>query len=138
MAMPEIGQGSTCTATGFSMPVLSINADGLFERVLRETTHLATTAARTYKLGTLYDGGTIELGVQWDVDGIVSTGSTPTAPWDGLETAVTLSVIGGAATPCVYTFQGLFMRASFNIDEPDALENGSVTIKVTGPITITP
>lgn len=68
MSAPQIGTGATVVfsaATGFLAQPTSISHSGI-ERPAVDTTHLGTTAARTFKSGELYDPGEVTVALLLD------------------------------------------------------------------------
>ena len=128
MASPlvDIGTGITIAfgTSAFVAEILDITGPGL-ARDSVETTHQGTTDARTHAPVDLFDAGELSFDVHFNPD------TDP--PIDAAEEEITITWPSTAT----WVFQG-FMTAY----EPGApLEDkmtGSVTIKVTGDITITP
>lgn len=67
--MADVGSGATIAfaSTAFTAGVLSINCQDIARAVV-ETTTLATTNAKTFMPGDLYDPGGIEIEIQYDPD----------------------------------------------------------------------
>ena len=69
MPTADLGTGTTVAflTSNFQALVTSVDWSGI-SRVAVETTNLATSTAKTFVPGDLYDGGTIRLGIQFDPD----------------------------------------------------------------------
>lgn len=126
---------TTGTGLATTCDIVSVNWDGAFSFETIETTNLATTTARTYKPGNLYDGGTVTLEIHLDADFADGTPpwpfATPTAAVDTL--TITLP---SSTTTSTWAASVIVTGISFNATT-EQLITATVTCKVTGAITIT-
>lgn len=134
MAASDMGTGALVGFGTSSIPyeILDINWSGM-ERAVGETTHLATTLARTYLPGDLVDPGELSLTVHVnaDQDPIDDTGLV-------IETiTLTFPIPIGGSSGATWVGSGFIKSqdpVSIAIDE---IMTASVTIKWSGDITTT-
>jgi len=127
MAQPEIGTGTTVVfsaATGFLAAPLSVEHSGI-ERASVDTTHLGTSAARTYKAGDLYDPGEVTVALAFDPTVSPPIVGTPTGTL-----TITYAVAGvWSASAFVTGF-----RVTAALEERVEAE---ITFKLSGALTVT-
>jgi len=122
---PDVGTGATIGfSTSFFATATSFSWSGVSREAL-DTTTLATTAAKTYMPGDLYDPGELSVEMQWDTDLAVgtpfsaTTAEAVTITWPDAETAVANGFL-----------------TSFEINtETESVMTATGTIKFTGAIT---
>lgn len=125
------GTGASVTfgTSGFTANITAINGDSI-ERPSIDTTHLGTTTARTFIPGDLVDQGNLTLEIQFDPD------TTPPIKTATETITVTFPLSSGGTTAADWEFSGF--GTSFEYGVPlEELMTGSLTVKVTGDITIT-
>ena len=132
MAAPDEGAGATITlgTTNCTLLCTSIQGQGLAWSAI-DISHLATTAAKVYKRGDLYDPGTITCEVLWDPN-IADTLRNSSA-------SETITITYPITTNTAPTEASTGFVQSFDSGrcELDAPMTGSVTIKRSGAITFT-
>lgn len=120
-----VGTGTTITFnSGFFAEILSANWSG-FERAAIDTTNFATTTARTFIPGDLYDPGEIEVELAFQPD--------TELPLDQAAETVTITWPDGS------TWAGsAFMRAGSITAPLEEKMTATATLKFSGAITVTP
>ena len=123
------GTGATITlgTTGVSLQATSIQSQGIAWEAL-PTTNLATTNAKTFLRGELYDPGTITVAFQTDPTTLTSLLTNAAAT----ETITITYPDTGAATEAS---SGFITNIDPGSMEVDSVIMGSVTIKRTGVVT---
>ena len=130
-AEPDIGWGGTVALGAFSANVLSFDGPDMSATDIK-TTHLGTaTQDHTYIQG-FREGGNITGQCQFDPDH-----SDPRTIAQGTVT-VTYPIPAGKTTGATYTFSGYFNGWKPSVPDADELMTVDFSIKVSGPITITP
>lgn len=131
MPVTDIGTGITVTflTSSFSANVIGIDGPGM-ERASIETSHLATTTAKTFMPGDLYDAGQLDLEIQFDPNlnpPISSAAETIRITWP---------LASGQSVAAKWEFSG-FMTAYKPSGKLEELLTGTATVKATGAITMT-
>jgi len=128
----DTGTGATITfgTSSWSANILSIDWSGL-SRDSIETTHLGTTAAKTFIPEDLYDSGEVSLDFQFDVDDF--------PPIDQAAETITITapLSSSGSTAGKWAATGFMTDFSFNVTTGAELMSGSATVKFTGAITPT-
>lgn len=130
-ATSDIGTGVTITfgTSSFAARVASISIDGMSREAI-ETSHLATTVdamgGRTYIPGDLVGAGTLTLEIHFD--------PTLTPPIGAAAESITITFVNTEAS--TWQFSGFATAFSASIPLED-LMTGSLTVQITGKITIT-
>lgn len=122
----DIGTGTAIVfgTSGFNAAITGVNVDGVTRPAI-DTTHLGTTTARTFVPGDLIDAGTISLDIQFDPELAIpakTAAETITITWPDTST---------------WAFSGFVTNYTGEAGDEE-LMTGTVQIKVTGDITITP
>lgn len=129
--MPAVeGTGASITfgTTGVTLLATSIQSQGISWSSI-ETTNLATTNAKTFVRGDLYDPGTITVNFQTEpssMDTLMGCAASETITITYPDT--------GAATEAA---TGFIMSIDPGTSEVDSLITGSLTAKRTGVVTFT-
>ncbi len=128
MPSPDVDIGTGITigfgTSAFAAEITDITGPGL-ERESVETTHQGTEDARTHAPVDLFDAGELGFDIHFNPD------TDP--PIDQPEETITITWPSGAT----WVFQG-FMTGYEPATPLEDKMTGSVTIKITGDITITP
>ena len=124
MAAPTLTTGSVITfSSGFIAQPLRVSISGI-EREFIDSTHMGTTGARTFVPASLYDPGTIEIGMKFDASTIM--------PITGAMEAVTVDFPG---TINNWSASGALMSFDVTGELEDHYE-ATATIKLSGLITV--
>lgn len=126
----EIGTGATITfSSSFFAKIKNINWTGI-ERPAIDTTNMATTTARTYVPGDLYDAGELE------VEMLLAAETA--APITGAAETVTVTLPSeGAGSTSTWAASGFL--TGFQFGAPlEEMQTATATIKFSGAITVTP
>jgi hypothetical protein len=131
-AGPNYGTGAAITfSTGFFAYITNIDWDGI-ERPVLDTTNNATTTAKTYIPGKLYDSGTMT------VELLLDPSTDFTTPLTAAAGSITLTFpkLGSATTAATWVASG-FM-ASWKATSPlEDVQTATATVKFSGAITVT-
>ena len=130
---PDIGTGASLalTTSGWTPQITEMNWGGI-DREMVETTHLATTTAKTYLPGDLYDPGELSLSVFYE------PGNEP--PTNGALETVTLTFPLNTAqsVDVAATLAGSAAMTSFSFGVPlEDMITADVSFKFSGPLTWT-
>ena len=131
-AVPAIGTGTTIVLGTITLDVarMSIGASGISRESI-ETTHLGTSAARTFIPSDLYDPGSLEVAFQLD----------STTPLTTMQVETILTTAAGTFTVTMNEggqWDGSGFVTDFSWDIPlEELATGTFTLKCTGGITTT-
>lgn len=117
------GHGTTISfgTSGFSAPLLAIGGLSI-ERDAIDTTTMATTTAKSYMPADLYDGGTLDLTVEYD--------GSDSPPIAGATETITINWGGSGNTSVFSGFVTGFTPSAATGERMEA----SMTVKVTGAI----
>ncbi len=129
----DVGTGTTISfgTSGFSAYILEVGGPGISREVV-DTTHMGTTGGKTYRPGDLYDGGELSLSVAFD-----GSISPPMLAGEQPETiTVTWPIPAGLSTGAIWSFSGFMSNYTPTSPIEDKM-TASVTVKVTGSITLT-
>ena len=123
--MAKLGNGTTLTMSGFTANIVSIDGPDVVRDAI-QTSHMGTTDYHTFIPASLVDGGSLDVEIQYD--------NTSTVPITGAATTVTIVWGGGGGRQWVFSGFVTGLNPSAAIDE---VMTATVTIKVTGGLTIT-
>ena len=124
MAAPIISTGASITfSSGFLAQITSINHSGI-ERPAIDTSHFGTTTARTFIVGSLFDAGTLEVGLVFDPD--------TKMPITGAAESVTITYSDGSTWVASGFLTGFTVTAQL-----EERVEATATLKFTGDITVT-
>jgi len=123
--MADLGNLTTVVfgTTGFTASLLSISGPGI-SRPAIDVTNLATTVARVFVPSDLYDGGELEMTIQWD--------GTEAVPITGVAETITIAWGGTINTS---SFSGFVTGLSAEVAEGEVM-TATITVKVTGAVTL--
>ncbi len=131
--MADIGTGATITfaTSAFAANIMSING-GPVTRESIDTSHLGSTAARSFIPGDLHDPGEIELEFQFDTE----DPNTNPPPYDQAAETVTIKfpLATGDSVPAQVSFTAFVTAFSF-ANPLEALVTGTMTLKISGALT---
>ena len=128
--MADVGDGASFTMTGFTGDIISINNSGISRGVV-DSTHLGTSAAKTFIPGDLYDPGEVELTVQHDPN------EQPPFTASATTATITYPTPSGGASGATHAASGFVSSWDPGNIANDELMTSSVTVKWTGAITFT-
>ena len=129
--MADVGTGATIAfgTSSWSASIRNIDHSDI-SRPSLDTSHLGTSANRTFMPGDLVDRGEIELEFLFDPD-------TPPPIDQAAETVtITFPLPSGQSTAADYEFTGFLTNWSYGVPLEE-LMTGSGTVKVSGAITET-
>jgi len=115
--------------SSFAANVTGIAIDGV-ERPAIPTSHLGTTTSATFIPGDIVDEGTVTLDIQYDPD------VEPPKKGAAETVTITFPLLGGGSTAASRAFSAFVTSFDAGV-EIDGLINGSVTVKVSGNVTVT-
>lgn len=125
--MATLGNGTVVTIGGISGNLLSVNGPN-YERAFVETTHMGTTAARTYVPDDQYDPGTLEIELEFDA------GQSTTLPMTAATTGITIAYSGTAAPGFSWSASGHMTSFSPSAAIGERM-TARATFKLTGALT---
>ena len=131
-AISAVGTGTTIVLGGITLTVdrMSIGASGISRESI-ETTHLGTSAARTFIPSDLYDPGSLEVAFQLDSTTPLTTMAVETILTTASNTFTVTMNEGGQ-------WDGNAFVTDFSWDIPlEELATGTFTLKCTGGIATT-
>jgi hypothetical protein len=128
----DLGTGASIAfgTSTFTANIVSMTVDGI-ERPAIDTSHLGTTTSRTFIPGDLVDEGSVTLEIQFDP-------SLAEPPKKGAAETVTISfaLTGAGTTKATRAFTAFVTAFDFGVPL-DELMTGSVTLKISGNVTVT-
>ena len=131
-AIAAVGTGTTIVLGGITLTVdrMSIGMSGIARESI-ETTHLGTSAARTFIASDLYDPGSLEVAFQLDSTTPLTTMAVETILGVGAQVFTVTMNEGGQ-------WDGSAFVTDFSWDIPlEELATGTFTLKCTGAIVTT-
>lgn len=126
--MPDVGTGTTIAfgTSSWSANILGITGDGA-SRPAIDTSHMGTSADRTFMPGDLTDNGSVGLEFQFDPD------EDPPISAAAETITITFPIPSGLTSGATAVFTGFMTDWSFGVPLEE-LMTGSATLKVSGNI----
>ena len=126
---PDVGTGTTVSFGTSSYPcnIRGVTLSG-WSRAAVDVTHLGSTTARAFKLGDLYDGGTVELEI------LFSPNDPPPMGAAAETVTITCPIPSGGSTGATYAGSMGAIDASIAIPLEDVMTQ-TLRLKVLGAIT---
>lgn len=130
--MADVGSGATITfgTSAWTGSLISINGQDIARAVV-ETTALATTVAKTFMPGDLYDAG------GWDIEFYLNPNEPPPITAAAETITVTFPIPAGGATGATAAASGFVSKWSPSVGGVDEVLKGKMTVKLSGQITWT-